>query len=195
MLSMPTLVLNKSWTPINVTSVRRAVVMAFVDLAKIVDVQSYELFSFESWVKRGPTNGNVIHGVNISFDAPEVVVVKNYDKVSRGGVVFSRRNLFRRDRFTCQYCHARPGTEDLTIDHILPKSRGGKTTWENCVLACLNCNIRKGNRTPWEAGLTLHCKPKKPAWSPFYAFARRGKRPSSWDAFISDAYWNTALEE
>ncbi|MBU0755943.1 MAG: HNH endonuclease [Planctomycetes bacterium] len=195
MITLPTLVLNRSWTPINVTSVRRAIVMAFVDLARIVDVQSYELFSFDRWVQRGPTNGNVVQGVNVAFDVPEVVVVQYYDKVSGGGVVFSRRNLFRRDRFTCQYCKARPGTETLTIDHILPKSRGGKTTWENCVLACLACNIRKGSQTPEEANMSLQTRPKKPVWSPFYAFTKRTKRPPSWDAFISEAYWNVALEE
>lgn len=192
---MPTLVLNRSWIPINVTSVRRAIVLTFVDLARIVDVQSYELFSFDRWVKRGPTNGKVIKGVEVAFDAPEVVVLQHYDNVSGGGVVFSRRNLFKRDHFTCQYCRTKPGTETLTIDHIVPKSRGGKTTWENCVLACLTCNIKKGNRTPLEAGLTLNTKPKRPSWSPFYAFARKSRRPSSWDAFISEAYWNVALEE
>ena len=195
MLNMPTLVLNRTWTPINVTPVRRAICLAFVDLARIVDVESYELFSFEGWVKRGPTNGNVIHGVSVAFDAPEVVLVKHYDKVPGGGVVFSRRNLYRRDHFTCQYCHARPGSEELTVDHITPRSRGGHTTWENCVLACVACNTRKGNRTPEDAGLTLRIKPKKPAWSPLYGFARQSKRPSSWDAFLSEAYWNTELED
>jgi 5-methylcytosine-specific restriction endonuclease McrA len=195
MLNMPTLVLNKTWTPINVTTVRRAIVLAFVDLAHIVDVHSYELFSFDGWVRRGPTNGNIIRGVNVAFDVPEVVVVKHYDKVPRGGVVFSRRNLYRRDRFMCQYCLSRPGTEELTIDHVTPRSRGGHTAWENCVLACMSCNTRKGNKLPEEAGMKLKTTPKRPAWSPLYGFARRNKRPTSWDAFISDAYWNTELED
>jgi 5-methylcytosine-specific restriction endonuclease McrA len=195
MLNMPTLVLNKTWTPINVTTARRAIVLSFLELAGIVDVPSFELFSFENWVKRGPTNGKVIHGVDVAFDVPEVVVVKQYDKVPTGGIVFSRRNLYRRDRFACQYCHAKPGSEELTIDHIVPKSRGGRTTWENCVLACLNCNTRKGNRSPREASMTLQTTPKKPAWSPLYAFARRSNRPKSWDAFLSEAYWNTELED
>jgi 5-methylcytosine-specific restriction endonuclease McrA len=195
MLNRPTLVLNKTWTPINVTTVRRAIVLAFVDLARIVDVTSYELFSFENWVRRGPTNGQVLRGVNTVFDVPEVVVVKHYDKVPSGGVVFSRRNLYRRDRFTCQYCGARPGSEELTIDHVVPKCKGGRTTWENCVLACLNCNTRKGGKSLQDVGLTLRSMPKKPTWSPIYAFARRSKRPKSWDAFISEAYWNTELED
>lgn len=195
MLNMPTLVLNKTWTPINVTTVRRAIVLAFVDLARIVDVNSFELFSFDGWVKRGSTNGQVVRGVDVIFDVPEVVVVRNYDKIPGGGVVFSRRNLYRRDRFMCQYCHAKPGTEELTIDHVIPKSRGGRTVWENCVLACMSCNARKGSRLPEESGMKLRCVPKKPAWSPFFAYAKRSTRPRSWDAFLSEAYWNTKLED
>ncbi len=195
MLSMPTLVLNRTWTPINVTSVRRAICLAFVDLARIVDVQSYALYTFEGWVKRGPTNGKVIQGVDMVFDAPEVVVLRHYDRVPGSGVVFSRRNLYRRDKFTCQYCMARPGSEELTVDHIIPRSKGGRTTWENCVLACVACNTRKGNRTLEEAGLKLKALPGKPAWSPLYAIARRNNRPRSWDAFLSEAYWNTELED
>lgn len=195
MLNLPTLVLNKSWVPINVTTARRAVIMAYVDLARIVDVETYELFSFDRWVRRGPTNGKIIRGVDAAFDVPEVVVVRNFDRVPKGGVVFSRRNLYRRDNFTCQYCGGRPGTQELTLDHVIARSRGGRTTWENCVLACTSCNTRKGDRTPEEAHMPLRAAPKKPAWSPLYAFARRFDKPKSWDAFVTDLYWNTALED
>ena len=195
MLNEPTLVLNRTWTPINVTSVRRAICLAFVGLARIVEVRSYELFTFEGWVRRGPTNGRLIRGVDMIFDAPEVVLIRHYDRVPGGGVVFSRRNLYRRDRFSCQYCGARPGTEELTVDHVVPRSRGGRTTWENCVVACVACNTRKGDRTPEEAGMVLHTRPVKPTWSPLYAFSRRMDRPASWDAFLSEAYWNTELED
>ncbi len=193
MLNMPTLVLNKTWTPVNVTTVRRAICMSFMELARIVDVSSYELFSFDAWVERGPTNGNIINTVESAFDIPEVVVVKRYNKVPTGGVVFSRRNLYRRDNYMCQYCTSKPGTEELTIDHVLPKCRGGRTTWENCVLACVTCNTKKGNKLPSEAGMTIRTDPRKPSWSPQYAITRRKNRPSSWDAFLSEAYWNTEL--
>jgi 5-methylcytosine-specific restriction endonuclease McrA len=195
MLNSPTLVLNRTWVPINITTAKRAVVMAFVDLVRIVDVDTYELHSFDNWVSRGPTNGNVIHGVDNSFDVPEVVVLRKFDRVPRGGVVFSRRNLYRRDNYTCQYCGSRPGTQELTLDHVLPRSMGGRTTWENCVLACTACNTRKGGRTPDGASMLLRTVPRKPAWSPWYSFARRFKKPRSWDAFISDVYWNSVLEE
>jgi len=195
MLSSPTLVLNRSWVPINITTARRAVVMAFVGLARIVDVQTYELFSFDRWVSRGPTNGNVIHSVNSAFDVPEVVVARRYDRIPKSGVVFSRRNLYRRDSYMCQYCGGKPGVSELSLDHVLPRSMGGRTTWENCVLACTTCNTRKGGRTPEQARMRLLSVPRKPNWSPWYSFARRFQKPKSWDAFISDIYWNTALEE
>ncbi len=177
------------------TPVRRAVVMAFVDLVRIVDVETYELCSFERWLRRGPTNGKIIQSTSGAFDVPEVVVLRTFDKVPKGGVVFSRRNIYRRDGFKCQYCGAKPGTEELTLDHVLPRSRGGKTTWENCVLACTVCNVRKGNRIPEEAGMGLRFVPQKPSWSPWYSFARKFKKPRSWDAFISDIYWNVELED
>ena len=195
MLNSPTLVLNRTWVPINITTAKRAVVMAFVDLVRIVDVDTYELHSFDNWVSRGPTNGKVIHGVDNSFDVPEVVVLRKFDRVPRGGVVFSRRNLYRRDNFTCQYCGSRPGTQELTLDHVVPRSMGGRTTWENCVLACTACNTRKGGRTPEGARMILRTVPRKPAWSPWYSFARKFQKPDSWDAFISDVYWNSVLEE
>jgi 5-methylcytosine-specific restriction endonuclease McrA len=195
MLNSPTLVLNRSWVPINVTTARRAVVMAFVDLVRIVEAGSYDLFSFDRWVSRGPTNGKVVVGVDRSFDVPEVVVLRSYDYVPKSGVVFSRRNLYRRDSFTCQYCGGKPGTQELSLDHVLPRSRGGRSTWENCVLACTTCNTQKGGRTPEEAGMRILSVPHKPHWSPWYPFARRFKKPRSWDAFISDVYWNSALEE
>jgi len=195
MLNQPTLVLNKTWTPINVTTVRRAIVMAFVDLARIVDVNSYELVSFDSWIRKGCSNGDGVRGVDLVFDPPEVVVVRNYNKVPNGGVVFSRRNLYRRDNFTCQYCRAKPGTEELTIDHVVPRSKGGRTLWENCVLACISCNTRKGDKLPDQARMSLISKPKKPTWSPQYIFSKRINRPRSWDAFLSEAYWNTELED
>lgn len=187
MLNSPTLVLNRSWIPINVTTVRRAVVMSFVGLVRIVDVQTFELCSFEQWLARGATDGRKVHTVESAFDAPEVVVARFYDGIPKGSVVFSRRNLYRRDQFICQYCGKRPGAGNLTLDHVLPRSRGGKTTWENCVAACIACNTRKDNKTPEEAGMALRIQPGKPMWAPWYALARSRSKPDSWNAFMRGA--------
>jgi 5-methylcytosine-specific restriction endonuclease McrA len=117
----------------------------------------------------------------------------SYDRVPVNAVTFSRRNVFKRDRFTCQYCGRQPGSEELTIDHVVPRSHGGRSSWENCVLACVACNHRKADRTPAEAKMDLRGNPSRPQWRPFYA-ARSG-RIESWSKFISEAYWNAELDD
>ena len=108
------------------------------------------------------------------------------------GRIFGRAVLAR-DGWTCQYCGSRPGTSELTIDHIKPRSQGGASTWENCVLACVPCNARKANRTPDEAGMKLRRPPFRPSWRPHYA--SQGVRIESWAKFMSEAYWNISLDE
>ncbi len=100
---------------------------------------------------------------------PEVIALTDYDRLPMAAVTFSRRNIFKRDHYTCQYCGAQPGSEELTIDHVVPRSQGGVSTWENCVLACMACNKRKADRTPEQARMRLRKKPVRPAWKPLYA--------------------------
>jgi 5-methylcytosine-specific restriction endonuclease McrA len=116
-----------------------------------------------------------------------------YDGMPRRNVPFSRRNLYRRDKFTCQYCGNRPGSEELTIDHIVPRSLGGRTSWSNCVLACVECNKRKANRSPREASMHLRKQPKIPHWS-WDVEVALGHRKASWEQFLADRYWNVELE-
>jgi 5-methylcytosine-specific restriction endonuclease McrA len=100
-------------------------------------------------------------------------------------VPFSRRNLFYRDNFRCQYCGVRTSTDNLSIDHVIPRSRGGLSTWTNCVLACHDCNVRKGNRTPHEASMRLSRSPAQPRW-PVYLSLGADHRRDSWQRFISE---------
>jgi 5-methylcytosine-specific restriction endonuclease McrA len=93
----------------------------------------------------------------------------------------------------CQYCGKRPGTEDLTIDHVVPRAQGGQSNWTNCVLACFDCNARKADRTPAQAKMKLLNEPVRPAWKPIYA--DRIQSFESWSKFISDAYWAVELAE
>ena len=88
---------------------------------------------------------------------------------------------------------AQPGTEELTLDHVVPRAQGGISTWENCVLACVSCNKRKADRTPDQARMPLRKPPVRPAWRPLYA--SRDMRIDSWTRFVSEAYWNVELEE
>ncbi len=185
-LDKPTLVLNRYWTPVHVTSVRQAIVLVFTGRAQAVCPLTYAPHSFEDWITRSVSNGNPrVRAVHFEIEAPEVIVLHLYRRLPPLGVVFNRRNLFRRDRQTCQYCGAKPGGDGLTIDHVIPLSRGGETTWENCVSACHHCNGRKGNRTPREADIRLRRPPTRPRWSPRYAAYARRSRPSSWDNFIT----------
>jgi 5-methylcytosine-specific restriction endonuclease McrA len=165
-LSERTLVLNRGWVPIHVTTVRRALVMLFHEVAVAVRPETYETFDFHSWMKTSPANAlRVVRTVRFSIPAPDVIVLSKYDRLPSINVPFSRKNLCRRDRLSCQYCGRRQGTDSLTIDHIVPKSRGGTTSWSNCVLACAPCNRKKGGRTPDEAGMNLLARPRRPDWS------------------------------
>jgi 5-methylcytosine-specific restriction endonuclease McrA len=131
-----------------------------------------------------------IQGVKQSWPMPSVVRVVRHFKRERIQVRFSRLNIYTRDNFTCQYCGARLPSEDLTFDHVIPRSRGGKTTWENIVTCCIPCNREKADRTPAVAGMRLRGRPKKPAYLPAVTVKMSsGKIPDEWAP-----YWTTALE-
>ena len=193
-LDQRALVLNRSWVAIDTTTVRRAVAWIYRGLARAISPDTYEAHDFESWSDLAVLRGEpCIRTINLKIRVPEVILLGTYNGVPRKEVVFSRRNIFKRDRFTCQYCGARPGLEDLTLDHVLPRSRGGLSGWENLVVACLGCNTRKANRTPGEAGMRLRRRPRRPRWSPLLAVSV-ARRRESWDAFVSRAYWDAPLE-
>jgi 5-methylcytosine-specific restriction endonuclease McrA len=194
-LSEPTLVLNKNWLPIRVCTVRRALTLVFKDLARIIGPERYTLYDFASWADLSVAAGEpYVQAVSLRIRIPEVIVLCRCDRFTRPRVVFSRRNLFRRDRNTCQYCGRKFATEDLSIDHLVPRSLGGQSTWTNCVVACLPCNARKGNRPLEHARMTILRMPKEPP--PQMAFTLHlGRRKASWDQFVSEAYWNVELEK
>jgi 5-methylcytosine-specific restriction endonuclease McrA len=193
-LERPTLVLNRNWQPISVATVARAVSMVWNESARIVDPQDYQLYDWEDWTSLAPREGEpFIQAVRTRFRVPEVVALTTYDRVPASVVTFSRRNIFKRDHYTCQYCGIQPGSNELTIDHVLPRSRGGVSSWQNCVLACLECNSRKADRTPAEAGLRLKKEPVRPPWKPLYAV--HPAPIESWSRFVSEAYWTVELSE
>ncbi len=191
----PTLVLNRHWLPIRVCSVRRALTLVWKDLARIIGPDNYAVYDFSSWADLHVEDGErAVRTVSLQIRVPEIIVLRRFDRFTRPQVVFSRRNLFRRDRNTCQYCGVRFPTEDLSIDHVVPRSLGGISSWTNCVVACLSCNARKGNRSLQQSGMTLIRQPAKPA--PQMAFTLPlGRRKASWDHFVSEAYWNVELLE
>lgn len=194
------LVLNRSWAPVGTVSLQRAICMLFSAYAdgepkaKIIEHSSYQTYTWEDWSKLRPkATDDVIKSGNLWFRVPEIILLTRYDKVPQPKVHFSRRNLFKRDRMTCQYCGSKPGSHELTIDHVLPRSKGGDTSWTNCVLACIDCNTKKGNKTPEQAGMKLRKKPKQPrASSVRFDMLKPVK---SWQAFLGEAYWSVELRD
>jgi len=193
-LNRPTLVLNRNWQPVGVATVARSLVKVWNDTARIVNPDDYQQYTWSDWARLVPhENEPAIRTQSSRLRVPEVIVLTSYDRVPSNKVTFSRRNIFKRDRFTCQYCGQQPVSEELTIDHVVPRSRGGLSSWTNCVLACVDCNTRKANRTPDQARMPLLQKPTRPIWNPLYA--PHGVRIESWSKFVSEAYWNIELEE
>lgn len=193
-LEHPTLVLNRNWQPVNVATVARALVLLWNESARVVDPADYRLYTWADWSELRPREGELfIQAVRLRLRVPEVIVLAEYDRLPTAAVSFSRRNVFKRDHWACQYCGRQPGGEELTIDHVIPRSQGGTSTWENCVLACIACNKRKADRTPHQAGMRLRKAPHKPTWKPIYG--ARQLRIESWSKFISENYWNVPLEK
>lgn len=204
-LSGRTLVLNRSWAAISTTTVRAALGLVYRDVARVVCPETYAPHDFDSWADLSAhreafeqqADGGVseyVRTIRLSLLVPEVVVLRAYNGFPQRGLAFSRHNLYRRDGWTCQYCGAQPGSELLSIDHVVPRSRGGASSWENCVLACLDCNKRKADRSLGEAGLHLRRKPVRPRGGPAFEL-QFGRRRASWERFVSDRYWNVELRD
>ncbi len=183
-LKRPTLVLNRNWQPIHVTTVVRSLVMLWNDSAKVVEPETYRLFGWEEWVQLDPPEGALfLRTARDRLRVPEVVCLSRFDRLPSTAVTFSRRNVARRDRHTCQYCGDQPGFARITIDHVIPRAQGGPSNWTNCVAACLRCNARKADRTPEQAGMRLRRPPIRPEWKPFYT--AKGVKLANWSRFLS----------
>lgn len=191
------LVLNKSWVAIHIASARRALALLYQDLARAVHPHDYSLYDFADWceLSKAARDGRFIHTVNFRVRIPEVIILKAFNDFIRHEVRFSRRNIFERDKNMCQYCGKRMPRTEVTVDHVVPRSRGGVDSWENLVLACMGCNVRKGNRTPEEAHMPLIRKPIKPAWLPQLGIRIPHRQIDSWQRFIDTAYWDSELKE
>jgi 5-methylcytosine-specific restriction endonuclease McrA len=193
-LERPTLVLNRNWQPVSVATVARSLTMLWNAAAHVVDPDDFQLYTWADWARLAPREGEpFLQAVRFRMRVPEVLTLTRHDKPREAAVTFSRRNIFKRDHSTCQYCGARPGSSELTIDHVVPRAQGGLSTWQNCALACVACNAKKANRTPDQAHMKLRRTPFRPAWKPLYATS--GIRIESWSKFLSEAYWNVTLDE
>lgn len=195
MLNSAVLVLNRNYQPVHVTSVKRALALMYLGVAKAIDAQ-FRLYEFEDWAALAAGTNDSVATINRRIRVPRVVVLSAYEHLPRGRVRFSRLNIYARDQDTCQYCGRRLPRSELNLDHVTPRSQGGKTSWENVVCSCVPCNLKKGGRTPEQAGMRLLRKPFRPRWTPFFRGAGRRVTYREWLPFLNMAdasYWNVEL--
>ena len=185
------LVLNRVWQPVNVVGAKRAFSLLFQDSAQVIDPNEgdFRLYSGDQWIEHclstPPKKGQaVMKTVRMSLHVPKVLLLRSYDRVPIQEVKFSRQSVFERDGYRCQYTGRIFPPKMLNIDHVIPRDRGGKTTWENVVTSSIHCNTLKANRLPHEAGLKLIRKPFKPKNRPFISTLIGTKYDQDWGYFL-----------
>ncbi|HAU36129.1 MAG TPA: HNH endonuclease [Phycisphaerales bacterium] len=198
------LVLNRHYAPVRVVSARRAFCLLFKRIAEIVHVQDREYISydFDSWREVSEHRARYerehhewVRCVRFELAVPKIVRLLVYDRLPRQPVKFNRRNIYARDGNRCQYCGRKYSTSELTLDHVVPRSRGGGTDWTNIVCCCVKCNVHKGGRTPGEAHMKLVAEPVKPKRSPVVTVKLTSEKYQSWKQFLDVAYWNVELRD
>lgn len=187
------LVLNRLWQPVHLCGVKRALGLLFLGHAQVVhtdEEQNFYTYDADSWMlESADYNGtDVIRTISCRFRVPAIIVLSSYDKTPRHEIKFSRQNVFERDKFVCQYCAKKFEARDLNIDHVVPRDKGGKTSWENVVASCIPCNSRKANKLPAQARMFPLNEPRKPGWRPFFAtVAPKKLHHASWSHFVETA--------
>jgi len=170
------LLLNITYEPLKVINWKKAITLFLLDKVEVLEEYSRE-----------------IHSVSFTIKLPSVVRLLRLVRKPKTPVKFSRQNIYARDKSRCQYCGRSFSSEELTYDHIIPKYRGGKTKWDNIVTCCIECNRKKGGRTPAEAHMKLIRKPSRPTWLPAVRITVGFKEvPQSWRDYL---YWNIELIE
>ncbi len=197
-LTLSVLVLNRSFVAVHITNVRRAITLLFRHLAEVVHIEEgqFAAYSLDSWRELSALQGEFrtpeadwVQAVGYELQAPRVIRLVSCDRGPRQGLRFNRRNVFARDGNLCQYCGKHFPTSELSLDHVVPRSRGGNTCWENIVCACVACNVRKGGRTPQEARMQMIRQPLKPKRSPLLSNKLGNPKYQSWKSFVDTAYW------
>ena len=189
LLDHSVLVLNRFWQPVQTCSARRALKLLCLGHAQVVQTDGedrYKTHSLESWAEHSSTAlvEELIHSVRMALRVPRIIVLSLYDKIPRMEVRLTRRNVFLRDKFTCQYCAKIFPELDLNLDHVMPRDKGGPTTWQNIVTSCIRCNTRKANKLPHEANMFPLSKPAIPRRRPMYGLRNRGAHDESWRQFL-----------
>lgn len=192
MIESSVLVLNRGFAALTLTDVRRCFTLLYKGHVRAV-LPDYTTYAWEEW-RDVPvqTGDDFITTPSMTLRVPRVIQLLSCERPPRHDVKFSRHNIYVRDGNRCQYCGKRFQTSELSLDHVVPLSRGGPSTWENVVCACLPCNVRKGNKLLDEAGLKLRRVPVKPKASPLGLLSPQRIHPS-WRNFLDVVYWNVEL--
>lgn len=193
MLDGQVLVLNRLFQAVQVTSVRRALTLLYKGQVRAVDAE-YRTYDFANWsdIPVQPDDHYIVTPRR-NIVIPHVIQLLAFDRLPRQEVKFSRGNIYLRDQNRCQYCGRKFSSSELSLDHVMPVSRGGKSTWENVVCACLPCNVKKGNKLLSECEMKLIRQPSRPRWHPLHRL--QGKHfPDIWKNFLDEAYWNVELQ-
>jgi len=186
------LVLNRNWQAVSIIGVRRAFNLLFREHAKIISPEcngnaTFDIYEWIDYSVRNPPDSDVdsLCTVRLRLRIPDVMILSDYDRLPVKEVRLSRENVFERDDHICQYCGRKFHEIDLSIDHVIPRERGGSNTWANLVTACKACNTKKANRLPHEAGMQLMHKPRRPPRLPFAATTlfEQGMDPQ-WKSFL-----------
>ena len=185
-----TLVLNKVYIPIHVIGYKRCMSLIYQDNAKSLD-KNFMPYAFKDWVEYSSypevldDGYAMINTVKHKIAIPDIIVLTAYDRLPRREIKYSRENVFHRDGYVCQYCGEKFKRDDLTIDHVIPKSHGGSNLWNNLVCCCDPCNGKKADRTPGQASMRLIREPVEPRWiSPLHKVAHGPNMRPGWEKFL-----------
>lgn len=199
-MSTDVLVLNRNFYAIHITNWRRALSLLYLDHARVVD-EEYRTYNFSDWkelsnlIKGHPAG--YVHTPTFKIAIPDVIALRAYDQVPAAEIKFTRRNIYEHYGYHCCYCGKKFQTKDLNLEHIVPSSRGGQSTWKNVVTSCIPCNIKKGDSLPHEAGMKLLIEPSRPRWKGAQSLVLPSfiKFKASWQKFIDNVYWDSEIEE
>jgi 5-methylcytosine-specific restriction endonuclease McrA len=178
---------------VRVITARHAFILLFREVAEVIDIEEgqFNNYDFETWcelsrmrVEQKDNHDDWIRAVNFEIQVPRIVRLTRFDRQHCTSLRLNRRNLFARDDHRCQYCGQVLPANQLSFDHVLPRSRGGETTWENVVASCVKCNTKKGGRTPHEARMKLIRAPSQPNHNPLLTVKLGNPKYESWKSFL-----------
>jgi len=201
-LAASVLVLNRLYLAVHVIGVRRAFGLLCRDVAEVIHLEggTFANYDFQSWreiselrAEEKQPDEDWIRAVHFEIQVPRVIRLLRYDRLPKRSLRLNRQTVLARDEHRCQYCGRRMPNSQLSMDHVIPRSRGGQTTWENVVCACLACNVKKGGRTPREARMTLIRKPVRPKRSPLLLLKLSNPKYHSWKTWLDGAHWEVGV--